>query len=125
MPLKAGERPVVLVVEDEPLVRMDASDMLHGAGFEVIETANADEAIAVLEGRSDIHVIFTDIDMPGSMDGIKLAHFVRDRWPPVKIIATSGHAKVTESDLPEGARFLAKPYRPYVVSTVIRQMVGL
>jgi two-component system, response regulator PdtaR len=61
--------------------------------------------LAILERRSDIHLIFTDIQMPGSMDGLKLAHFVRNRWPPIKIIATSGYAKITEKDLPDGCRF--------------------
>ena len=79
-------------------------------GFEVVEAGNADEAIAILAARDDIHLIFTDVHMPGSMDGLKLAHFVRNRWPPVKIIATSGQARITEGDLlPEGGRFLHKP----------------
>jgi CheY-like chemotaxis protein len=81
-------RPVVLIVEDELLIRMDAIEMIECAGFDTLEAANADEAIAILSARPDIHVVFTDIQMPGSMDGVKLAHFVRDRWPPIKIIAT-------------------------------------
>jgi two-component system, response regulator PdtaR len=98
---------------------------LEKAGFEVIEAVNADEAIMVLERRADILVIFTDIDMPGSMDGVKLAHFVRDRWPPVKIIATSDYARITQSDLPDGACFLRKPYHPEAARAAIREMVGL
>ena len=86
----ACKRPVVLIVEDELLVRMDAMRAIETDGFEVVEANNADEAIAILEQRNDISLIFTDIDMPGSMDGLKLAHFVKDRWPPIKIIATSG-----------------------------------
>ena len=80
----------VLIVEDEPLVRFCAVQTVEEAGFDVIEAANADEAIAILESRQDIRVVFTDIHMPGSMDGLKLAHAVRDRWPPIKIIVTSG-----------------------------------
>ena len=80
----------VLIVEDEPLVRFCAVQTVEEAGFAVIEAANADEAIAILESRRDIRVVFTDIHMPGSMDGLKLAHAVRDRWPPIKIIVTSG-----------------------------------
>ena len=121
---KASSRPVVLVVEDEILLRMDAIDALEAAGYDVLDAGNADEAIAMLKVRGDIHVIFTDIDMPGSMDGLKLAHFVRDRWPPVKIIATSGLAHVAEKNLPEGGRFLHKPYTPTQVIATIDQLMN-
>lgn len=119
----AGKRPVVLVVEDEILLRMDAIDALEAAGFDVIDASDADEAIAILEGRNDIRLIFTDIQMPGSMDGLKLTHFVKDRWPPIKIIATSGRAKITEKDLPEGARFLSKPYAIAGLAREIQQLI--
>ncbi len=101
----------VLVVEDEFLVRMDVVGCLEEAGFQVIEAANADDAIRILESRDGIRLVFTDVDMPGSMDGLKLASFIRDRWPPIKLIVTSGHVPVTKSDLPSGARFFEKPYR--------------
>jgi CheY-like chemotaxis protein len=113
---------VVLVVEDELLLRMDAADVIGAAGFEVIEAANADEAIEILEARSDITVVFTDIQMPGSMDGLKLARAVRGRWPPIKIVATSGRLNVREMDLPEGGRFLPKPYSPAEVTGVLREL---
>ena len=74
-------RPVVLIVEDELLIRMHAVDMIESAGFDVVEAENADEAIAILERRADITVVFTDVNMPGSMDGLKLAAAVRGRWP--------------------------------------------
>src|SRR5579859_5826237 len=102
MGLAATKGPVVLIVEDEFLLRMDAIEMIAAAGFEVAEAANADRAIAILESRRDISVVFTDIQMPGSMDGLKLARAVRGRWPPIKILATSGHAGVGEPDLPDG-----------------------
>ena len=86
--------------------------MIEAAGFDVVEAANADDAIKILEARRDITVVFTDIQMPGSMDGLKLARAVRGRWPPIKIVATSGLVDVGEKDLPEGGRFLAKPYQP-------------
>ena len=105
-------RQVVLIVEDEALVRMTAVDMIEEAGFEILEAANADEAILLLEARRDITVVFTDIEMPGSMDGLRLAQAVRGRWPPIKIIATSGHYVVREGDLPSGGLFLRKPYSP-------------
>ena len=122
MGLVEARRPVVLIVEDEMLLRMDAAEMIEAAGFEVIEAANADQAIEVLEGRPDITVVFTDIQMPGSMDGLKLARAVRGRWPPIKIIATSGRLHVAETDLPEGGRFLPKPYSPAQVTGVLREL---
>jgi CheY-like chemotaxis protein len=124
MGLVETSRPVVLIVEDEFLLRLDAANMIGAAGFEVIEAANADEAIEILEARRDITVVFTDIQMPGSMDGLKLARAVRGRWPPIKIIATSGHLDVVETDLPEGGRFLPKPYSPGQVTGVLRELMA-
>ena len=117
----SAKRPVVLVVEDEFLLRMDAVDMIEAAGFNVVEAADADAAIEILEARNDIAVIFTDIQMPGSMDGLKLARAVRGRWPPIKIIATSG-IHVGETDLPEGGRFLPKPYSSAQIAGMLRQL---
>jgi CheY-like chemotaxis protein len=124
MGLVKSERPVVLIVEDEFLLRMDAVDMIAAAGFEVVEAADADEAIGILEARRDITVVFTDIQMPGSMDGLKLARAVRGRWPPIKIVATSGRVGIAETDLPEGGRFLPKPYSPTDVAGVLRDVTG-
>ena len=89
-----NHQTVVLIVEDEFLIRMDAVDMITSAGFEVVEAKDADEAIEILEGRLDITIVFTDVNMPGSMDGLKLAAAIRGRWPPIKIVATSGKAKL-------------------------------
>lgn len=102
----------VLVVEDEPLLLMDAIDMIEDAGFKAYGARDADDAIRMLEQHADIRVLFTDVDMPGSMDGLKLAHAVRDRWPPVSIIVASGHVRVTVEDLPSNGLFFAKPYPP-------------
>jgi CheY-like chemotaxis protein len=124
MGLVESNRPVVLVVEDELLLRMHAVEMIAAAGFEVVEAGNADQAIEILETRRDITVVFTDIQMPGSMDGLKLARAVRGRWPPIKIVATSGHVNVGEKDLPEGGRFLSKPYSPRQVTGVLRELTG-
>jgi CheY-like chemotaxis protein len=124
MGLSASNRPVVLIVEDELLLRMDAVDMIAAAGFEVVEARDADQAIEILEARRDITVVFTDIQMPGSMDGLKLARAVRGRWPPIKIIATSGRVHISETDLPEGGRFLPKPYSPGQVTGVLRELTG-
>ncbi len=117
-----SNRPVVLVVEDEFLLRMDAVDIIAGAGFEVVEAASADQAIEILESRRDIAVVFTDIQMPGSMDGLKLAWAIRGRWPPIKIVATSGRPNLEETDLPEGGRFLPKPYSLLQVTGVLREL---
>jgi CheY-like chemotaxis protein len=124
MGLVESKRPVVLIVEDEFLIRMDAADMIAAAGFEVVAAANADDAIEILETRRDITVVFTDIQMPGSMDGLKLARAVRGRWPPIKIVATSGHVGVRETDLPEGGRFLPKPYSSTQVTGVLRELIA-
>lgn len=119
-----GDRPVVLIVEDEFLIRMDAVSMIRAAGFEAIEAANADEAIEILEARRDITVVFTDVQMPGSMDGLKLAAAVRGRWPPIKIIATSAQMIVQEQDLPAGGRFLPKPYTPLQIAGTLHDVLG-
>jgi CheY-like chemotaxis protein len=118
------KRPVVLVVEDDFLIRTDAAAILKVAGFGTVEASTADEAIAILEARRDIHVVFTDVQMPGSMDGLKLARFVKDRWPPIKIVATSGLVTVREDDLPEGGRFVPKPYSPAQIVGTLRELTG-
>jgi CheY-like chemotaxis protein len=118
------KRAVVLIVEDELLIRLNAVEMIEEAGFEVVEAASADEAIAILEGRLDITVVFTDIQMPGSMDGLKLAAAVRDRWPPIRIVATSGRVNLRPGDLPEGGRFLQKPYSPAEITKTLRDLIA-
>lgn len=115
------QKLVVLVVEDEALLRMDAVDFIEDAGFEVIEAGHADDAIAILNTRRDIAVVFTDIEMPGSMDGIKLAHAVRDRWPPITIVVASGRVVPNAGELPERVRYIKKPYRPADVIAALRE----
>jgi two-component system, response regulator PdtaR len=114
----------VLIVEDEPLIRLWAVHQIEDAGFEVYEAGSADATIALLEVHKEVCLIFTDVDMPGSMDGLKLAHYVRGRWPPVKIIVTSGHVKVPEESLPSGALFMPKPYDFEVITHKIREMIA-
>jgi CheY-like chemotaxis protein len=103
----------VLMVEDEPIIRNLVSEELTDAGFDVVVVGNADEAVAVLEARNNIQLVFTDIDIPGSMDGLKLAAAVRDRWPPIHIIITSG--KKRPAVMPSEAIFVPKPYLSDVV----------
>jgi CheY-like chemotaxis protein len=105
-----ADRVSVLVVEDEFLIRADVVSQLEDAGYRVFEASNADEAIGILDVEPSIRLLFTDIDMPGTMDGLKLAAAVRNRWPPVKIIVTSGHRIVEINDLPDGSMFFSKPY---------------
>jgi CheY-like chemotaxis protein len=114
---------VVLVVEDEPLLRMDAADFIEDAGFEVVEAVHAGEAIDILKARHDIAVVFTDIEMPGSMDGMKLAHAVRLGWPPILIVVASGRVMPREGDLPENVHYIRKPYRPADVLAAFRATV--
>jgi len=103
-------RKSVLIVEDEPLLRLLAMDLVEEAGFIAVEASNADEAIAILETNTDIRILLTDIDMPGSMDGLKLAAAVRDRWPPIEIIVVSGMNNPQAHELPARGVFFAKPY---------------
>ncbi|PZA13679.1 response regulator [Rhodopseudomonas palustris] len=116
-------RPIVLVVEDEPLLRMNAVDMIEAAGYEVLEAGSADEAIEILEKRNDVRLVFTDIQIPGSMDGLKLARAVRGRWPPIKIVATSGRVHVAPSDLPDGGKFVPKPYTSTQIVGLLQEML--
>src|ERR1700694_1541228 len=102
--------PLVLIVEDELLVRLLAVSLLEEAGFSTIQAGSADEAIALLEARKDIRVVFTDINMPGSMDGLRLAHAIRHRWPPIELVLTPGHFNLREHGLPARGRFFPKPY---------------
>ncbi|GGG22721.1 MULTISPECIES: response regulator [Rhizobium] len=115
----------VLVVEDEPLVRMFAVAFVEDAGFDVVEASDANQAIAILEARADIRIVFTDIDMPGSMDGMKLARAVRDRWPSIEIIIVSGHKRPVDSDLRTRAVFFSKPYDVGAVTVELNRMATL
>jgi CheY-like chemotaxis protein len=117
-------QPYVLVVEDEFFSRLHAVDLVEAAGFRAIEASNADEAIAILEARKDIRIVFTDIDMPGSMDGLRLARAIRERWPPIELILTSGHVDVTDSDVPERGLFFSKPYRDQAIITALRRFAS-
>ncbi len=114
----------VLVVEDEMLLRMRAVDIVEDAGFTPIEAVNADEALAILESRSDVDLLFTDIQMPGSMDGLKLAHAVHERWPSIKIILVSGKLTPTDSERPADSRFFGKPLEVKQMIAEIQEMIG-
>lgn len=117
-------KAVVLVVEDSTIIRMGAVDLVLSAGYEALEANDADEAIRILESRSDIDLVFTDVQMPGTMDGIKLSHYIRDRWPPVKLIVASGKEILEESNLPEGSRFFSKPYSDHAIADAMARMLS-
>ena len=105
------DRPVVLLVEDEPLVRLTQVDILREAGFWVLEAEDADEAFEILRRRQDVSVVLTDVDMPGSIDGFEFARLVAQGWPEVGVLVISGKAFPEEGDLPPSAVFVAKPTR--------------
>lgn len=115
----------VMVVEDEPLIRLGLVSTIEDAGYEVVEAANADDAIRKLEQIEGIRLVLTDVDMPGSMDGIRLVHYVNNRWPPVRLVVISGKVGVTSSQLPAGARFMTKPYQETaLINMVVTMMSG-
>jgi len=116
--------PNVLVVEDEMVLRMRAVDIVEDAGFRPVEAVNADEAISILESRSDISLLFTDIQMPGSIDGLKLAHAVHERWPSITIILVSGQVKPSDAERPENSRFFGKPLGVEQMIAELQAMVG-
>src|ERR1700757_4821161 len=116
--------PNVLVVENEMILRMRAVDIVEDAGFNPVEAVNAEEAISILESRSDISLLFTDIQMPGSIDGLKLAHAVHDRWPSIKIILVSGQVKPSDAERPADSRFFGKPLGVEQMTAELQAMVG-
>lgn len=115
---------VVLVVEDEVIVRMLACDILTDGGFHCLEAVNAKEALALIEARPDIAVMFTDVDMPGEINGLGLAHLVAMRAPTLNIIVTSGASSPESGDLPVGARFVQKPYSPSSLLELVTEMAA-
>jgi len=121
---KPVSTPIVLVVEDEMVLRMRAVDIVEDAGFIPIEAVSADEAIEILESRDDISLLFTDIQMPGSMDGLKLAHAAHRRWPHIKIILVSGQIEVTDADKPNDSKFFPKPLEIQQMILELQAMVG-
>jgi len=116
-------RTTILVVENEAIIRMELAAQLADMGLRVLVARNADEAIELLYAHSEISVLLTDVTMPGSMDGLRLAHHVHNRWPPIKIVATSGRLGTGIGDLPLGATFFAKPYGPETVRHAITPLL--
>jgi CheY-like chemotaxis protein len=120
---RVGHRNV-LIVEDDLLVRMAGVDVLEAAGFRVIDATSADEAIAILESVDEVELLFTDVDMPGSMNGLELAALVHERWPNVRLLITSGHHEMTDAQLPDDGRFVPKPYSSITIVNQIADLLG-
>ena len=115
-------RIAALVVEDDPLVRFDLAQSLEAEGYTTFEAGDAAEAIAVMEANPEIRIVFTDIQMPGTMDGLALSHYVRKRWPPTIIVVSSGKCPPREDEMASGARFLPKPYVPQALISVLHDI---
>ena len=116
-----------LVVEDEALIRFDLAQTLEAAGYKTFEAADADEAIVLMEAHPEIRVVFTDIQMPGTMDGLALSHYVRKRWPPTILVISSGHFTPSKDEMASDALFIPKPYIPEAITKVlddIRKQIG-
>lgn len=114
----------ILVVEDEPLIRLGIAGLAEEWGYGAIEAGDASEAIQVIEGRDDVDLVITDIDMPGTMDGLVLAHLIRTRWPAIRVIVTTGKVAVSQSDLPAGVPFLPKPCREDLLLETVRRLTA-
>jgi two-component system, response regulator PdtaR len=117
-------KPVVLIVEDEFLVRVFAVDVAEEAGFSTLEAADADEAIRILQNRRDVRVVLTDIELPGYLDGLELAQAIRHRWPPIQVVVTSGKMSPGGDELPEGSHFVPKPYDSSRLTGLLRELGG-
>ena len=122
--ITVDRKAVILIVEDSAIIRMGAVDLVVHAGYEALEASNAEEAIRLLEARTDIVLVFTDVGMPGTMDGLKLVEYVRHRWPPIKLILASGKVSLDKAALPEGGLFFSKPYEHSQVSAAMRRMLS-
>jgi two-component system, response regulator PdtaR len=116
-------KPVILVVEDDELLRLHAAGLLEDHGFSVVEAENADAALKLLETRDDVRLLFTDIQMPGSCDGMDLARQVHARWPRILLVITSGQIKPAEAEIPDHGRFMGKPYRANELLVEVNDMM--
>lgn len=120
----SADKRVVLVIEDEPVLRIEISDLLEENGFEVVEVTSVENAIQILETRLDIRIVYMDLDMPKGVDGVKFAAAIRDRWPPIEIILTASKVDGACIQLPVRAKFFAKPINPTRVMETVRTFAG-
>jgi CheY-like chemotaxis protein len=115
---------VILVVEDEALIRMNTIEMIEDAGYDVVAAADVAGAIDILERRNDVAILFTDINMPGSLDGLRLAQYVGELWPSIRVVITSGKTILRDKDIPPDGRFLLKPYSSQQIEKVLHELVS-
>jgi two-component system, response regulator PdtaR len=114
---------VILVVEDEFLIRVHAADILEGAGFEVLQAANSVEALEILHERADISLLFTDINLNSPINGVELARVVAERWPDIGLLLTSGALRLGATEVPDDGKFIAKPYHPDTVIGIVGDLI--
>jgi two-component system, response regulator PdtaR len=107
---QTNETRTVLLVEDEAILRMVAADILEEGGFTVLQAPDASSALRVLETKPGVDVLFTDIQMPGALDGVELARVVHERWPDISLLLTSGRCQLDRDQVPDDGRFFSKPY---------------
>jgi CheY-like chemotaxis protein len=119
----AHSKPAILVVDDEALLRFHAADLLEENGYAVVEAPNAEAALKTLENRPDVRLLFTDIQMPGAIDGMELARLVHQRWPNILLVMTSGRERSSKAEIPDDGRFLAKPYRARELLGQVNEML--
>lgn len=112
----------ILIVEDEAIVRFELIDLFEEEGYRVFAAADADEAIAILDKHGEVRVVLTDVEMPGTMDGLKLAQYIRRRFPPTLLLIASGHHGITPDEIPEHSAFFAKPFDPAALLRKIDEM---
>lgn len=115
-------QPAILVAEDNAILRLDVSELLREHGYTVVEAANADEAIKLMESRKDIRMLFTDIEMPPGCDGLELAREVHNRWPKVLLVITSGRIEPTRDEIADDGTFIRKPYHVDDLLALIRKV---
>jgi two-component system, response regulator PdtaR len=124
MKIARAHRPAILIVEDDPIIRWSGAETLMEAGFEVLEAGNAAEALRLLENHGAVRVLFTDVDMPGKMDGLELARIAAHRWPCIHIIVASGRREPQMRQMPDNGRFIPKPYMPEQIVRDIDELLA-
>jgi CheY-like chemotaxis protein len=102
--------PTVLIVEDEPIVRMYEAEIAEGAGFITLQASNADDALEKLSRPEAVQILLTDVNMPGGVDGLTLASMVRERWPQIKVVVVSAYVDSAKPEFPSGIAYLHKPF---------------
>jgi DNA-binding NtrC family response regulator len=120
----SSRQPIVLVIDDEPLIEMEAVDLFHDLGYEAIGVRNADEAMLILRARDDVSLVFTDIEMPGTMNGLLLATTLEAIWLHIQVLITSGRTAPPDEALLGSARFLPKPYDAIQIERALALMVA-